>query len=167
MQTKDRTQKDIDILIDLVSKSGLTARQKELALDKIKRIVAYVDSMEIENNKIKAQRHGFNYTNFINHTDRLYAFCDILGVNEIDIELLKPEWYEFIRANYHQIKQPISHVTFQQIVHALKLYFSFNESYPASMLDLKKWLDQNDYTEMILELKKETEMKIREVNHEI
>ena len=167
-RSSEKTQKDINVLIDLISKSPMTARQKELSLDKIKSICDFVTILEVEKTKLDAKRQGFkNSGEFINFTDRLFAYSEMLGVHEVDIELLKPEHYEFIQRNYPRLKQPINYVTIRQVMHGLILYHTFNNSYPVTTQDLWNWLKENEYEEMIKELNKDVLKKLEIINETI
>jgi hypothetical protein len=132
-------QQKVDILIDLLNKSGLKLSQKQLAFNIVADIVSKYNVNEAkyhqrikQDNKIK--------TDFIDYYDSVFCLLYMQGINETDIMSLNYKYCEWIKENIDSLKSLTFHAIEQLELNLLFYESSYNGKLPESVKSLKDFI---------------------------
>jgi hypothetical protein len=133
-------QKQIDILTDLVNKSGLKPSQKKLAFNLIGEMVGEYNSIEQK----YQQRIRANYDirkDFIDYFDRAKTMLYILGVSDFELYKFQFRFTNWIMEHINESAKEISFNSIIIIEDYLKFYEAcYDGSLPKSMNELKRFI---------------------------
>jgi hypothetical protein len=132
-------QEKINIITDLIDKSGLKLAQKNLAFKIIDKIVADFNILEHNyQNRIK-----FDYkikNDFIDYYDRVATLLYLLGIGEMQIFNLKYKYAKWIIENSSDIKSNLNYNSLEKLLSSLELYEIAYNKQPDSLQELKDFL---------------------------
>lgn len=133
-------QKKIDILSDLINKSGLSITQKQLAFDSIGEIVSKYNISEAKYlNRIKSD-HKIRH-DFYDYFDRAKICLHLLGINDLDLMKLNYKYISWINANLYEFKAQLTFYSLNQIMYYLELYENcYDGKIPDDLCEFKAFI---------------------------
>src|ERR1035437_375906 len=132
-------QKSVDILIDLVNKSGLKLSQKTLAFDLSSKIIFKYNKIECDYNK-RINKDNKIKSDFYDYYDSVFSLFFMMDITELDILSLNYKYCNWIKENVSDLKK-LTFNSIQQLELNLLFYETcYDNKLPDSVSDLKDFL---------------------------
>jgi hypothetical protein len=153
-------QKKIDILTDLINKSGLKPSQKKLAFDLISDMVTDYNVMETRYQKRIKTDHDIK-TDFIDYFDRAKTLLYILGITDFELYQFQYRFTNWITEHISESAKELSFNSLLAIGDYLKFYEAcYDGKLPKNMNELKRFIvEPLKITEETFELEYEKALK--------
>jgi len=132
-------QNKIDILSDLINKSGLKVSQKKLAFSVIADIVLKINIIDGKYQQRIKQDHKIK-KDFFDYWDSVSELFYMMDISELDILSLNYKYSEWIRENIDSLKNLTFNAVQQLQVNLLFYETCYDGKLPESVKDLKDFL---------------------------
>ena len=133
-------QQKIDILIDLISKSGLNIKQKKLAFKIMNELIFSYNINEAKYYERVKKDHKIKAKDFIDYFDRVQTLLYVLDISEPEILCFNFKYISWIKEHLNEFLRNLNMEGFKQINIYLECFEACYNNMPYDLIELKEFI---------------------------